>query len=76
MIICKRDLLSVLAQSGFSQYELRKQGLLGQATIAKLRVGGLPSWRELDIICQLTGCSVGDLIEYVPGPNDRIQYSR
>lgn len=61
----KVDVLAVLASAGYSQNRIRREKLLGQATLTKLRAGGLPSWHELDIICRLLGCQPGDLVEYV-----------
>ena len=58
------DLLGILAGQGFTTYELRRQGLFGERTIQKLRAGGLPSWRELDVICSLTMRDVSELIEW------------
>lgn len=62
----KVNILSTLADAGYSQNKIRREKLLGQATLTKLRGGGLPSWHELDIICGLLGCQPGDLVEYVP----------
>lgn len=60
------DVLAMLRACGYTTYELRKQKIFGEATIQKLRRGGLPSWRELDFICEVTAYSIGELIEYRP----------
>lgn len=62
----KVDMLAALKASGFTSYKLRKCRLLGEATMSKLRQGGLPSWGELDTICCLLNLQPGDLLEYVP----------
>lgn len=62
----KVDVLAALSAAGYSSYRLRKEKLMGEATRTKIRAGGMPSWHELDTICQLTGLGVGDLIEHVP----------
>ena len=59
------NILDMLARCGFTSYELRKQKIFGEATIQKLRRGGLPSWQELDFICQTTAYDVGEIIQYV-----------
>ena len=59
------DILAMLGACGFTTYELRKQHIFGQATIAKLRAGGLPSWNELNTICNIINYDVGELIEFV-----------
>lgn len=58
------DVLELLGRCGYSTYALRKQRIFGEATIQKLRHGGLPSWRELNFICSVTAYDVGELIEY------------
>ena len=40
--------------------------IFGQKAIQKLRLGGIPSWNELDTICKLTNSKIEDLVEYLP----------
>lgn len=61
----KKDILALLKQSGYSSYRLRKENIFGQKCIQKLRLGGLPSWNELNTICKLTNSKIEDLIEYI-----------
>ena len=67
MIKWKDDInvLEMLADCGFTAYELRKQKIWGEATIQKFRKGGLPTWKELDFICKILMYDVGELIEFV-----------
>ena len=65
------NVLDMLASCGFTSYVLRKGGYFGERTIQKLRDGGLPSWRELDFICEITAYQPGELIEYVRDPDQR-----
>ena len=62
----KANILALLKECGYSSYKLRKENILGQATIQKLRLGGLPSWNELNTICKLTNSKIEDLVEYIP----------
>lgn len=66
MIICKINIIEALKASGYSTYRIRKENILGQATVQKLKNGGLPSWAELNKVCKLLNCQPGDLMEYVP----------
>ena len=66
MIRCKIDILTALRDVGMTAYQLRKQHIMGEDRVQRLRRNELPSWRELDIICKLTGREVADFIEYVP----------
>ena len=62
----KVNLLALLKECGYSSYRLRQDRIMRENRIQKLRLGGLPSWNELDTICKLTNSRIEDLIEYVP----------
>ena len=64
MIKYKINILQDLKKNGISTYKLRKDKLLGEATIQKLRDGELVSWENIDTICNLLNCQPGDLIYY------------
>ena len=70
------NLLDLLSRSGHTTYTLRKEGLIGEARIQKLRRGELPTWKELDLICRVTAYNVGELIEYVDAPDARPPQAR
>jgi len=69
-IIYKLDVLQALKDSGYSTYRLRKDKLLGEATIQKLRNSEHVSWENIAIICKLLNCQPGDLMEYVEDKKD------
>ena len=60
----KIDVLEALKAKGFTTYKIRKEKLLGESTLQKLRSGAGVSWESIEIICSLLGCQPGDLIEY------------
>lgn len=60
------DILTKLKEAGYSTYKLRKDKILGEATIQKLRKGELVSWENISTICELLDCQPGDIIKYVP----------
>jgi len=62
----KEDILKKLKMAGFSSYRIRKDKLLGEATIQKLREGENVSWDNISTICCLLNCQPGDLLKYVP----------
>ena len=64
MIKVKQNLLKMLKENGYSTYRLRKEKIMGESRIQRIRHSELPSWRELDTICKLTARNVGDIIEY------------
>lgn len=67
-IVYKLDILSALKDAGYSSYRIRKEKLLGEATLQKIRGGELVSWENISTICQLLKCQPGDIVEYVEDP--------
>ena len=62
----KIDVLSELKAKGYSAYKMRKDKLLGEATIQRLRKGEPVSWENIEALCKLLEVQPGDLLEYVP----------
>lgn len=60
----KIDVLSELKKKGFSTYRLRKEKILGEATIQKIRQEELVSWDNMATLCRLLGCQPGDIVKY------------
>ena len=63
-VIYKIDVLKSLKEKGYSTARLRKDKLMGEATIQKIREGQLVSWANIDTICTLLECDVGDVVEH------------
>lgn len=61
----KIDVLSALKGCGFTTYKIRKEKLLSESTVQKLRAGIGVSWENIETICRLLQCQPGDIIEYV-----------
>lgn len=64
----KIDVLEALKSAGYSTYRLRKEKLLGEATIQRLRAGEPVSWENIATLCALLNCQPGDLLEHIPAP--------
>ena len=62
----KIDILEALKAAGYSTYRLRKDKLLGEATIQRIRKGEPVSWENIATLCTLLNCQPGDLLRYVP----------
>lgn len=62
----KIDILEALKAAGYNTTRLRKEKLLGESVIQKMRGKKPLSWHELGTICGLLNCQPGDLVEYVP----------
>lgn len=64
MLMYKIDVLSELLDKGYSTYRLRKEKLLSEKTIQKLRHDEPLSWNELDMVCELLNCQPGKILEH------------
>lgn len=65
MIRYKKDILSALKEAGYNTNKLRKEQLLSEGVIQSLRQGKYISLQNIDKICCLLDCQVGDLLEFV-----------
>jgi len=57
--------MAALKDTGYSTYRLRKEKLLGEATLQKFRQNQLVSWVNISTVCRLLNCQPGDLMEYI-----------
>lgn len=64
----KVDLLAVLKEAGYNTNRIRKEKIMGEAMLQKIRSGQMVSWAVLETICGLLDCQPGDLIEYTKEP--------
>ena len=60
----KINVLEALKEKGYSSYILRKEKLLSESTVQKLREGEGVAWDNLETLCRLLDCDIGDLLEY------------
>ena len=62
----KIDIVKALKDKGISTYTMRKEKILSESTIQKLREGKGIAWENIDTLCRLLKCQPGDLFEYIP----------
>ena len=58
------NILDRLRDAGYSTYKIRKEKLLAEGTLTKLRAGTMISLEQIGVICDLLACKPWDLIEY------------
>lgn len=63
-IVYKIDVINALKSAGYSTYRIRKEKLLGEATLQKIRNNEPVSWENVATICKLLNCQPGDIMEY------------
>ncbi len=66
MIIQKKPIIAELSTAGYNPARIRREKLIGQRELTKLRAGGVPSHGLLNTLCRLLDCQPGDLLAYVP----------
>lgn len=64
-ITYRMDVMAALKEKGYSSYKLRKERLLGEATMTDIRKGQIVSLENLTRLCKLLECQPGDILEYV-----------
>ena len=68
MLKYRVNVMEELKKAGYSSYRLRKEKVLGEATLQKIRVGSTTLTLEsLGVICDILHCQPGDLVEWVEG---------
>lgn len=67
MLRYKFNVQEKIKEAGYSTYRLRREKILSEGTIQKLRSGNTTITLEsLNIICNLLRCQPGDILEWVP----------
>ncbi len=63
---CKIDVVTALKNAGYSTYRIRKEKLMGESALQKLREKEFASFEILELCCRLLDCQPGDIMEYIP----------
>ena len=67
MPIVYNKFFSLLKAKGKTMYDLRKDKVVGVATIEKMRkTEGHIDTRSIEKLCEYLECQPGDLMEYIP----------
>ena len=66
----KMNIIEALKKSGYSTYRIRKDKIMSESTLQKIRQNEPISWENLNLICGLLSCDIGDIMEYVPDEED------
>ena len=65
----KYNVLEKLRKNDITTYRIRKERLLSESTVQKLRNEKPVSWENLESLCSLLNCQPGDIIEFIPVKN-------
>lgn len=69
----KVDVIAKLKEAGYNTSTIRKERIMGEAMLQKLRSGQMVSWATLETICSVLNCQPGDLVEFVKEPAEDAQ---
>jgi putative transcriptional regulator len=59
-------LMKLLQDKGYTTYKIRKDNIIGQSTLQKIRTGkGDIDTGTISKLCSLLDCQPGDIMEYV-----------
>ena len=61
----KIDVLAALKEKGITTYMIRKEKIMSESTVQKLRSGKGLAWDNIETLCRLLKCQPADLLEYV-----------
>ena len=61
----KLDVIAALKEAGYNTNRIRKEKIMGESMLQKIRYGQMVSWATLETICDLLNCQPGDIIEFV-----------
>ena len=67
-LVYKIDVLQALKEKGYNTTKLRKEKILAESTIQKLREGKPISWANISEICNLLNCQPNHFLENTKEP--------
>ena len=62
----KIDVLQAIKDKGYSTWDLRKNKLLSEGALQRLRHSEPVSWSNIEQLCKLLECQPADILEYIP----------
>lgn len=67
----KVNVIAKLKEAGYNAGTIRREKIMGESMLQKIRNGQMVSWATLETICALLKCQPGDLLEYVEETADQ-----
>ena len=61
----KLDVIAALKDAGYNTNRIRKEKIMAESMLQKIRCRQMVSWATLETICDLLNCQPGDIIEFV-----------
>lgn len=68
------SIMRKLASRGYTTYRIRKDNILPQGTLTKIKNGGNITLETLNVICCLLRCQISDIIQIEITDEEKIKY--
>ena len=65
-VVYKMNVMQALKDAGYNTNRIRKEKIMGEAMLQKLREGHMVSWATFETLCEVLQCQPGDILEYIP----------
>lgn len=65
MSIHYAKLFCIMKEKGLTTYKIRKENIIGQATLQSLKNNEPVSTETISVLCKVLDCQPGDIMEYV-----------
>lgn len=66
-------LFALMREKGLSTYRIRKEKIISEGTLQKLRENRPVTTETLAALCEVLNCQPGDIMEYVPDEESEAQ---
>lgn len=63
-MIVYKNIIERLSAAGYSTYRIRKEKIIPESTMQKIRVNGTITTGTINRLCELLHCQPGDIMEY------------
>ena len=63
-------LWKIMNERGVTTYTLQYKGGISSSTIRRLKAGDSVSTNTLDALCKIIGCTLNDIVEFLPDEKD------
>lgn len=66
MLRFKVDVIPMLKERGYTTYRIRKEHIISEGSMQRLRDHRAIDWTTIETVCRLLDCQPGDFLEYIP----------
>lgn len=75
MVQYKINVLEELSKRGYSAYKIRKEKIISESTMQKIRNNDTTLTIEnINRICIMLKCQISDILEVIPTDDEKIKY--